>query len=173
MFEKTTFDYTCLPLRGNTSLRKHMLLFFCFNISFILPLFFFPLSRSSPLLLPSHPSSRSGGCLFPNTFQPAYLLGLYCCNVVFSNPICYCAFHPLDITPPSVLGIRVCVICIVACNSYPEISIVGDRQCGTRPGCLFVCGKPACVGSVPETVLVCVIALCTAISNEDNALLSR
>lgn len=63
------------------------------------------------------------------------------------------------------MDIRVCVTVIrtVACNCYLEIMIVYDsaRVCvvpgpGVRMG---ACGKLACVGFVPATVLVCQIAL--------------
>lgn len=84
-----------------------------------------------------------------------------------SNPIRYCAVNPLDIMPPSVMDIRVCVtvICTVAWNCCMEIMIVYDGQCV----CLSVtpsqdihmgdCWKLACVGFMLATVLECQYAL--------------
>lgn len=89
-------------------------------LSFVLPFVFLsPLSQiCAPLAVSSFCFCYSGGCLFSNSSQPAYPLGLYRCGFGISSPVCYCAANSLDITPPSVMDIRVCatVIRSVACK---------------------------------------------------------
>lgn len=143
---------------------------FCFNLwlsHFCIPFVFLsPLSQLFVLLaVSSFCFCQSGGCLFSNTSQPAYLLGLYCCGLVFPTPLLY-AINPLDNTTPSVMDIRVCVTVIrtVACNCYLEIMIVYDGQCPY--GWLWeacMCWIRACYSACMSD---CVMALCMTISND-------
>lgn len=141
---------------------------------FCLPFVFFPslpaLCSSCcliPLLL------LEWGCLFSNTSQPPYLLGLYFSGLLLPTPFVIVPSTPL-ISHHHQMDIRVCVtvICAVACNCYLEIVIVYNRHCvrNTKPVCLYGWMYEACMCLIGawSTAYVpkCIMVLCMTISSD-------
>jgi len=140
--------------------------------------FLSPLSQLSVLLaVSSFCFCYSGGCLFSNTSQPAYLLGLYFCCVVFPTPTCTLPSIPL-ISRHSQLWISGCMWQWYACGLQLFCRnldclwcvCVCVCVCGTKPGCPYGWLWEACMCCVRACNSVwvsdCVMALCMTISND-------
>lgn len=124
---------------------------------------------SYPFFLLSHPSASSGGCLFSNTSQPAYLIGLYCFGFVFPTP-----FVIVLSTPWMSRAISYGYQGVCDTDEHRSLKIMSIKMdvsvCDSSPWCLYGWLSGACMCWIRACnsvrVSECITALCMIVPSD-------